>query len=272
MQPRFLPFYGRSTDLWIPINAASSRYSARIDHWLTPVARLKKGVTIRQAQTEMDLVARRLEQQYPASNKDVGVKVLLLHEDLYRFAGAYLYPLFGAVAFVLLIACVNVANLLQFRTETRRKEYALRISLGAARGRLIRQLLTESALLALVGGLLGVALSYAGIQLVLALAGDFPNAADVSVDARVLLFTLGISLATALLVGLAPALQRLAAQPQHGVARKRAQDHHSRRLRGPLFMAIAKSPGDGPACRRGAHDQYHAALKRVNPGFSTAIL
>ncbi len=273
MQPRFLPFYGRSTDLWIPINAASSRYSARIDHWLTPVARLKKGVTIRQAQTEMDLVARRLEQQYPASNKDVGVKVLLLHEDLYRFAGAYLYPLFGAVAFVLLIACVNVANLLQFRTETRRKEYALRISLGAARGRLIRQLLTESALLALVGGLLGVALSYAGIQLVLALAGDFPNAADVSVDARVLLFTLGISLATALLVGLAPALQ--ASRPNLNMV-LRESERKTTTASGSaaryslaiaeVAMAMVLLVGAGLMINTMLH------LQRVNPGFSASHL
>jgi putative ABC transport system permease protein len=207
MQPRFAPFYGGRLDVWIPINAASSRYSARIDHWLTPVARMKPGVSLTQAQTEMDVVARRLEQEYPATNKGVGTKVRNLHEDLYRFAGPAVYPLFGAVAFVLLIACVNVANLLQFRTETRRKEYALRSSLGAGRRRLIQQLLTESTILALSGGLLGIALTYVGIKLLLALAGDFPNAADVGVDGRVLLFTLGVSLFTAILFGLAPAIQ-----------------------------------------------------------------
>jgi putative ABC transport system permease protein len=207
MQPRFAPFYGGRLDVWIPINAASSRYSARIDHWLTPVARMKPGVSLIQAQTEMDVVARRLEQEYPATNKGVGTKVRNLHEDLYRFAGPAVYPLFGAVAFVLLIACVNVANLLQFRTETRRKEYALRSSLGAGRRRLIQQLLTESTMLALSGGLLGIALTYVGIKLLLALAGDFPNAADVGVDGRVLLFTLGVSLFTAILFGLAPAIQ-----------------------------------------------------------------
>ncbi len=111
MQPRFAPFYGGRIDLWVPINAASSRYSARIDHWLMPVARIKPGVTLAQAQTEMDVVASRLEQEYPATNKGVGAKVFPLHEDLYRFAGQALYPLFGAVAFVLLIACVNVAKL-----------------------------------------------------------------------------------------------------------------------------------------------------------------
>src|ERR1700739_641688 len=181
MQPNFAPFYGGRLDVWIPINAASSRYSSRIDHWLTPVARLKSGVSLAQAQTEMDVVAHRPEQEYPATNKGVGAKVLPLHEDLYRFAGPILYPLFGAVAFVLLIACVNVANLLQFRTETRRKEYALRASLGAGRRRLILQLLTESAILALSGGLLGIALTFGGIKLLVALAGEFPNSTEISV-------------------------------------------------------------------------------------------
>src|SRR6201987_417767 len=203
----FAPSYGGRIDLWQPINPANPRYSARIDHWLMPGARRKPGVTIGQAQVEMDVIASRMREQYPESNKGLGAIVLPLHEDLYRETGLALSRPPGAVAFVLLIACVNVANLLQFRAETRRKEYALRVSLGAARGRLIRQLLTESALLALAGGLLGVALSYAGIQLILTLAGDFPNSADVRVDARVLLFTLGISLTTAILVGLAPALQ-----------------------------------------------------------------
>jgi putative ABC transport system permease protein len=207
MQPHFSPFYGLTVDLWIPINPESARYSARIDHWLMPVGRLKPGITLAMAQTEMDVVARRMAEAYPATNKDVGVKVFPLHEDLYRFAGMYLYPLFGAVAFVLLIACVNVANLLQFRTETRRREYGLRVSLGAGRGRLVRQLLTESGLLALSGGVIGIALTFGGIQLLLALAGEFPNSTEVNVDGRVLLFTLGISLATAILFGLAPAIQ-----------------------------------------------------------------
>jgi len=207
MQPRFSPFYGGRLDLWVPINPGSSRYSTRIDHWLMPVARLKRGVTIAQAQTEMDVISRRLEQEYSATNKGTGAIVLPLHDDLFRFAGPVLYPLFGAVAFVLLIACVNVANLLQFRTETRRKEYALRSSLGAGRRRLIQQLLTESGLLALSGGLLGIALTYAGIKLLVALAGEFPNSTEIGVDARVFVFTLAVSLLTAILFGLAPAIQ-----------------------------------------------------------------
>jgi putative ABC transport system permease protein len=208
MPAKFAPFYGGRIDVWQPINPASGRYTARFDHWLMPVGRLKNGVTIAQAQSEMDVIASRMEQEHPQTNKGWGVKVFGLHEDLYRWAGPALYPLLGAVAFVLLIACVNVANLMQFRTETRKKEFALRVSLGARRGRLIQQLLTESGLLAVAGGLLGIVLTVVGIKLFLGLAGgNFPNADSIRVDGRVLLFTLGISLATALLVGLLPAVQ-----------------------------------------------------------------
>jgi putative ABC transport system permease protein len=207
MPEGFTPFFGQSIDLWQPINPENARYSGRIDHWLRPIARLKPGVTMAQAQLEMDVIARRLEQEYPVTNKGLGKRLVSLHEDLFGWARSALYPLLGAVAFVLLIACVNVANLLQFRTETRRKEYALRVSLGAGRQRLIQQLLTESALLALSGGLLGVGLTYAGIKLFLALAGDFPNASSVVLDWRVLLFTLMVCLLTAILFGLGPAIQ-----------------------------------------------------------------
>ncbi|HXT77497.1 MAG TPA: ABC transporter permease [Candidatus Eisenbacteria bacterium] len=268
MQPHFSPFFGSRVDLWIPINPASSRYSARIDHWLMPVARLKKGVTIQQAQTEMDLVASRLEQQYPASNKGVGIKAFPLHQDLFRGAGQFLYPLFGAVGFVLLIACVNVANLLQFRTETRRKEYALRVSLGAGRARLISQLLTESGILALIGGILGVALAYGGIQLLLALAGDFPNSTEVGINGRVLLFTLGVSLATAILVGLAPAIQ--ASRPNLNIVLRESE----RKTTGAsssiaryslaiaeVALAMVLLVGAGLMINTMLH------LERVNPGF-----
>jgi putative ABC transport system permease protein len=208
MPAGFAPFYGDRIDLWWPINPLGDRYSDRSDHWLMPVGRLKPGITFEQAQLEMDVIAHRLAEAYPATNKDVGKKLAPLQQQLYGNTGRTLYPLFGAVAFVFLIACVNVANLLQSRTESRRKEYALRATLGAGKVRLIRQLLTESGILALMGGVFGIALTFLGIAVFRKLAGDnFPNSADIHIDTQVLVFTLVISALTAILVGLAPAIQ-----------------------------------------------------------------
>jgi putative ABC transport system permease protein len=268
MPPGFAPFYGAPIDLWQPINPESARYSARIDHWLMPVGRLKPGVTVAQAQLEMDVIARRLEQEYPETNRGWGKIIRPLHEDLFSWAGRALYPLLGAVAFVLLIACVNVANLLQFRTETRRKEYALRVSLGAGRRRLIQQLLTESALLALSGGLLGAVLTFVGIKLFLALAGDFPNSTTITLDGRALLFTLGISLLTAILFGLAPAIR--ASRPDLNVvlreSERKATSASGRLARHALAisevaLAMVLLVGAGLMVNTILH------LQRVNPGF-----
>jgi len=203
---------GIKVDLWQPVDAESKRYAERADHWLMPVARLKPDVTIAQAQAEISTIARRLELQYPATNKGIGKVVAPLHEELFGWAKQALYPLMGAVVFVLLIACANVANLIQSRTEGRRTDCAVRLSLGASRGRLVRQSLTESALLGLLGGAFGLLLAFWGIRLVLWLltsgAGSgVPNGDKMTVDLRVVLFTLTVSLVTAVLFGLAPALQ-----------------------------------------------------------------
>jgi putative ABC transport system permease protein len=207
MPPGFAAFFGDKTDVWMPIDVTSSNHSKRSDHWLAAVARLRPGVTIQQAQSEMDTIAMRLQQAYPESNKDIGTKVVPLHEDLFGWAREALYPLFGAVGFVLLIACTNVANLLLARTEARNKEFAVRASMGAGRLRLIRQLLIESALLALLGGALGIFLAIWGIELFRTLASILPGSEAASLDARVLLFTLTISLLTGIIFGLFPALQ-----------------------------------------------------------------
>ncbi len=271
MPPRFAPFYGGRIDIWEPINPESTRYSQRIDHWLMPIARLKPGVTLEQAQIEMDVIARRLGTEYPETNKGIGKKVSPLHQDLYGGLGQYLYPLLGAVAFVLLIACVNVANLMQSRTETRRKEYALRISLGAGRRRLMQQLLTESGLLSLMGGALGILLTYLGIYLFQKLAGEFPNSESIRVDGRVLLFTVAISLISAFLFGLIPALN--ASRPDlNAVLREgeRKMGSGSRRFArhalavSEVALAMVLLVGAGLMINTILH------LQRVDPGFDTS--
>jgi predicted permease len=165
-------------------------------------------VTIEQAQAEMNVIARRLEQAYPETNKGWGVKVFPLQEGLFGNFRQILYPLFIAVAIVLLIACANIANLLLSRAATRQKEIAIRSAMGANRLRLLRQMLTESVLLAFSSGVLGLLLSLGGIKLFLALAPRwYPHGKLITIDGRVLVFTLAISLLTGIAFGLAPALR-----------------------------------------------------------------
>ncbi len=271
MPPGFDSFYEEKTDVWIPVDPANRRYSERADHWLMPVARMKPGVTMAQAQTEMDVIARRLEQVYPVTNKGVGKKLVLLHQQLYGWAGPALYPLFGAVAFVLLIACVNVANLQQSRTEVRRKEYALRSALGSGKWRLARQLFIESGLLALLGACFGIGLTFVGIPSFRFLAGDFPNSESISVSLPVLLFTLGISMLTAILFGLAPAIQ--ASRPNLNLILRESEGRSATASHGWVRHALAVSEvalamvllvGAGLMINTMLH------LQQVNPGFDSA--
>ena len=200
-------YQGKSVDIWMPPDPERAMYVKRTDRWSLPVARLKAGVTLAQAQAQMDVIALALEQAYPESNKGIGEKVVPLYDELYKSAGNHLYPLLGAVGFVLLIGCVNVANLMRSRTETRRKEYSVRASLGAGRWRLMQQLLVESGLLALVGGALGVVLAFLAIHILRMFAQDLPHAESIRIDGRVLLFAVGLSVLTAVLFGLAPAIR-----------------------------------------------------------------
>ena len=200
-------FTGKQADVWKPVNPEDARYANRGGFWIVPLARLKPGVTLPQAQLEMDVLAQALEKTYPEQNKGVGAKVVPLYEALYENSQNSLYPLLGAVGFILLIGCVNVANLMLSRTENRRKEFSVRASLGAGRRRLMQQLLVESGLLTLLGGSLGVLLSFWGIHLLGAMSKNLPDAENIRINGRVLLFAGGLSLLTALLFGMAPAFR-----------------------------------------------------------------
>jgi predicted permease len=208
--PAGFTFYGHDRDVYTPIgqwNDPSFR-DRRISVSAHAVGRLKPRVTLPQAKADMDLVARNLAAAFPVADKDTGVSLVSMKEDIVGNVEPFLLVLLAAVGFLLLIACGNVANLLLARSVGRSREFALRAALGAGHLRVVRQLLTESALLAGLGGALGLLFAFCLTKAVLnTLPGTLPRVDEISLDGRVLLFTLALSLFAAIVFGLAPALK-----------------------------------------------------------------
>ena len=232
------------------------------------VGRLAPGVTRGHAQSEMDAIAARLAETYPKSNSRHGVEITPLAGAIVGDVRPTLLVLLGAVGFVLLIACTNVANLLLARFTRRQKEMATRLALGAARARVVRQLLTESVVLSLAGGVAGLAVAWAGTRAVLAaVPGGLPRMESIGVDGWVLAFTLGLSLVTGVVFGLAPALQ-VSATDLHETLKEgsRGSSTGHRRLRSVLVVsevaaALVLLAGAGLMLRT------LWSLGRVHPGF-----
>jgi len=204
MPPKF--DFPPQAQLWVPMAWTDKQRAVRGDHNDAVIARLRPGVEIKQAQAEMDTISARLQQQYPVDDAGWGAVVVPLREELVGDIRPALLVLLGAVAFVLLIACANVANLTLAKTWGRRKEIAIRTVLGASRGRVLRQVLSETVLLSLAGGVLGVFLARAVISVVLAkFADQLPRLWEIGVDAGVLEFTLVLSVLAGIVSGFAPA-------------------------------------------------------------------
>ena len=199
---------GMASDVWIPLALTDEQRAARGNHNLYGVSRLKRDVDVARAQAEMDAISARLAREFPKSDDGWGAVVIPMQEEIVGNSRTMLLMLLGGVGLVLLIACANVGNLLFTRALSRRKEIAIRFALGAARGRVFQQLMTEALLLASAGGALGLLLAYGTLTSASTLlASQVPRAEEISIDGRVLLFAVVVSMLTGMLAGTLPAVR-----------------------------------------------------------------
>jgi putative ABC transport system permease protein len=258
-------------DVWtpMPLRDLDPAYAGRGSHYLTVVGRLREGINVAQARSEVETVYERLRQQYPNYLTKWRVRVAGMHDDLVADVRQPLLVLMGAVGFLLLIACSNVANLLLARATSRRREVAVRTAVGATRGRLLRQLLTESLLLALLGAGAGLQLAQWGTRALLALDPALPRLGEIQLDYSAFVFALAISAAAGMLFGLAPAVQVSRAAPADAMKQAAASVTAGRgaeRLRRGLVaaevaLALVLLVGAGLLMR-----SFHRLLS-VDPGF-----
>ena len=279
MPSSFRDFTGRApSDLWTPLALSPEQLSDnnRTNEYLTLVARLRPGITVERARGDMKAFASQLRAQYPTQYaSDWTLKVTPMNEKVSGRIRPALLVLLGAVGFVLLIACANVANLLLARAASRIKEVAIRSALGATRRDLLRQLMAESLLLAVVGGALGLGLAWLGMKGVVALKpANVPRITELRIDGVVTLFTLGVAIATGLIFGLMPAIQTSRANLQETLkegGRSGSADRSGHTMRRVLVvaevaLALTLLTGAGLLIRS------LALLQGVNPGFDSSNL
>jgi len=261
------------SDLWIPQAFTPSQIADHDNHYLTVLARLNPAVSVQQAQSQLNVIARRLQQAYPLDDQDRGLNVRPLTELLLGDQRLALRMMLAAVGFVLLIACANIANLQLARSRSRQKEMALRIALGASRGRLVRQLLLENVVLGLAGGAVGVLLAYWGLSWIVAHGpAEMPRLDQSRIDIGALTFACVIGLLCSLLFGLAPALR--SASISLNEALKKSTSVHSAskdRVRsalvvGEVALALILMAAAGLLIRSAL------LVAHIDPGFDTANL
>jgi len=265
-----------AAELWVPfaVWAPAQTMNSRGNRGFAALARLKPGVTMAAAQTELDGISRQLERAYPDTNEKRGVEVSPLDVELFGALRPAVLTLMAAVAFVLLIACANVANLLIARSEARRREIAVRTAVGAGRGRLLRQLITESCVLTALGAIAGLLLARGAVALLVAQSPvTFPSFVTPGLDLRVAAFTVAVSLACGLLVGLVPGLQARSVDLNSALKEtaRGSDGQRSQRLRSVLVvaelsMAVVLLVGAGLMIRSVRN------LIALDPGFDPASI
>jgi predicted permease len=276
-------FKEADVDLWVnpyqivpdlSTGARDDILSVRSNVYLEVIGRLKPGVTLAQAQADISAIAARLGQQYPRTNAIRGVRLVSLHESIVGDVQPLLLALLGAVALVLLIACANVANLALARASTRGRELAVRAALGAGRGRIIRLLLTESVLLAVVGGLFGLGLAVLGVDWLIAFSPtDLPRLSEIGLDRRVLGFTFLVSLLTGVVCGLLPALAASAVNLNEALKEGGRSAGNTSRQRARSVLVIAEvALALVVLLGTGLLVKSFARLQAVEPGFDPTNL
>src|SRR5881392_4100830 len=259
-----------NTDIFVPIgqwNDPTFR-DRRISMGMNSIGRLKAGVNLDQARAEMSRIAENLAVAYPEANKGSGISLIPLKTDVVGNVKGILLVLLGAVSFVLLIACANVANLLLARSTGRAREFAIRSALGAGPIRVVRQLLTESVLLGIAGGCIGLALAKLGTKVILAaLAGTLPRAEEISLDAHVIFYTFGISLLTGIAFGLAPALKALRPDMHETLKEGGRGASGARHRTQSVFVVFEMAMAVVLLIGAGLMIRTLSALWNVNPGF-----
>lgn len=262
-----------SSDVWIPEAFTPQQLSDHDDHYLNVIGRLKPGISLAQAQSELNIIALRLQQQYPIDDKDRGFRLLPLATALLGDQQSVLRMLLAAVAFVLLIACANIANLQLARSRTRQKEMAVRAALGASPRRIVRQLLAENVVLGLASGIVGIFLAFWGVSWIVANGpANVPRLDQSSVDASALAFACGIALLSSFLFGLAPAVRSASTQLNDALKEGARESSGSRdRIRsvlvvGEVALALMLMAGAGLLIRSAL------VVAHLDPGFDASNL